>query len=217
MGLGIAIAATALSLGGIAAKMKGASDTFGALRKQNSDDQFNAKKQMDKLEYLENNRQDVTNFSSGLSNPFNNLGVATAAAEMQIEQSDIALANTLDTIRATGGAAGGATALAQAALQSKQSVAASIESQETANQKLAAQGEAYLQQQVLAENTRVFNVKEQREMDRLDRQAALADNATAQARASQTNKILANQARLNLVGDVLGSAAYGISSYGGSN
>ena len=44
---------------------------------------------------------------------------ATKAAEIQIEESDIALANTLDTLRATGASAGGATALAQAALRSK--------------------------------------------------------------------------------------------------
>ena len=35
---------------------------------------------------------------------------------MQAEEADIALANTLDTLRATGASAGGATALAQAAL-----------------------------------------------------------------------------------------------------
>ena len=53
---------------------------------------------------------------------------------MQIEQADISLANTLDTIRQTGGGAGGATALAQAALQSKKGVTASIEAQEKANE-----------------------------------------------------------------------------------
>lgn len=215
--IGIAIASTVLGVAGAATKMKGAKDTYEALKNQNSNDQFIANTQLAKLDKLERNRQDITNFSSGLSNPFNNLGVATAAAEMQIEQSDIALANTLDTIRATGGAAGGATALAQAALQSKQSVAASIESQETSNQKLAAQGEAYLQQQVLAENTRVFNVKEQREMDRLDRQAALTDNAMAQARASQNNMILANQAKTSAIGDIFGASALGVSSYTGKS
>ena len=91
-----------------------------------------------KLNQLEENRQEITNpydniqdLSGMISNPFANLGVATQAAEMQIEQTDIALANTLDTIRATG-AGGSATALAQAALQSKKGVAASIEQQEAA-------------------------------------------------------------------------------------
>ena len=109
----------------------------------------------EKIEYLEKERQPVinpydevndlsyliTDLSSQISNPFSSLGVATGAAEIQIEEADIALANTLDTLRATGASAGGATALAQAALQSKKDVAASIELQETQNQKMRAQGE----------------------------------------------------------------------------
>ena len=95
------------------------------------------------LEELESNRQDVINpyedvenlsdlisdVSGMASNPFANLSVSTAAAEMQIEEADIALANTLDTLRATGASAGGATALARIALESKKGVAASIEQQ----------------------------------------------------------------------------------------
>ena len=73
-----------------------------------------------KLKNLEDNRQPVINpyeevksvaglaenLTSQMSNPYANLGVATQAAEMQAEEADIALANTLDTIRATGGGAG---------------------------------------------------------------------------------------------------------------
>ena len=77
---------------------------------------------------------------------------------MQVEEADIALANTLDTLRATGASAGGATALAQAALQSKKGVAASIEQQEAANEKLRAQGEQYLQQAQIQEQRRLQNV-----------------------------------------------------------
>ena len=69
---------------------------------------------LDRLDSLIDNRQEIVNpydeiqdLSGMLSNPMANLGVATQAAEMQIEQTDIALANTLDTIRATGGGAGG--------------------------------------------------------------------------------------------------------------
>jgi len=69
--------------------------------------------------------------------PQMNLAVATKGAEMQIEEADIALANTLDTLAASGASAGGATALAQMALKSKQGVAAGIEQQEVNNQKLA--------------------------------------------------------------------------------
>lgn len=100
----------------------------------------------------------ATDLSGQINNPFASLGVATQAAEIQIEQADIALANTLDTLRATGASAGGATALAQAALQSKKGVSASIESQEAANEKLKAQGAQQLQQMKMAEQQRLQNI-----------------------------------------------------------
>ena len=160
-----------------------------------------------KLNELEANRQEiidpyenVTDLSSMLSNPFANLSVATQATEMQMEQTDIALANTLDTIRATGGGAGGATALAQAALQAKKGVAANIESQEAANEKQRAQGEATLQQQRMAEAQRqqqadvagaqfTFQQQEAREMQQLNRlsnQIGALRGAAAQANADAT-------------------------------
>lgn len=104
------------------------------------------------------NRQEITNpyagvtdlsglasdLSSQISNPFNQLTVSTAAAEMQAEEADIALANTLDTLEQTGASAGGATALAMAALKSKKEVAADIGKQEADNAKLRAEGEAQM-------------------------------------------------------------------------
>lgn len=177
-----------------------------------------------KLNDLEANRQeiinpyeDVVNLSSMLSNPFNNLSVATQATEMQMEQTDIALANTLDTIRATGGGAGGATALAQAALQSKKGIAADIERQEVANEKQRLAGEQTLQQQRMAEAQRiqsaevsgkqfVFNATEQREMQQLNRlssQIGALRGAAAQARADSTNMMMG---AIGAVGDTLSSA-----------
>jgi len=122
---------------------------------------------------LEANRQAIPNpyanfrdlsdiakdLSGNMSNAYANLGVATQAAEFQAEQADISLANTLDTLRATGASAGGATALAQAALQSKKSVSASIEQQEAQNEKLKAQGAAELQNRQTEEQKRVQNAK----------------------------------------------------------
>jgi hypothetical protein len=120
----------------------------------------------DTLEAVKNKRADIIDPSSAVkdlsgtfSNPYANLGVATKAAEIQMEQTDAALANTLDTLRATGSGAGGATALAQAALQSKKGVAASIEQQEAQNQKLKAQGDSQLQQMVASEQQRVQAAK----------------------------------------------------------
>ena len=94
---------------------------------------------VNEIETLMENRQQINNPYANMSNPFANLQVATKAAEMQAEQSDIALANTLDNLRQTG--AGGATALAQAALQSKRGVSANIQQQEAQNQRLQAQGQ----------------------------------------------------------------------------
>lgn len=158
--------------------------------------------------------------SQTLENPFAQLGVATQAAEIQMEQADIALANTLDTLRATGASAGGATALAQAALQSKKGVAANIESQEAQNEKLRAQGEANLQSQKIAEQQRLqsiaisegqrvqaaeaagkqfeFQVKENRTNADLDRAAGKITQA-------QANVASANQAKAQAWGGVASS------------
>ena len=142
-----------------------------------------------------------TDYSDSFSNPFANLRVATKAAEIQMEQTDIALANTLDTLRMGGMGAGGATALAQAAKESKAGVAATIEQQEVNNEKLRAQGEQQLQQRIMSEKARVEGIKqseqarvqsaemagaqfawqaqEEREMAELDRAQAMIDNERA--------------------------------------
>ena len=168
------------------------------------------KKMNAKMSQLEANRQDIinpyedsTNLSSMMSNPMANLSVATQAAEMQIEQSDISLANKLDTIRATGGGAGGATALAQAALASKKGVAADIEAQEKSNEDKRAAGEQRLQDAKISEEQRmqnldaagkqfVFGQQEQREMGALNRLQAQIDNQQgikAQASRDQTSAL----------------------------
>ncbi len=163
-----------------------------------------------KLNSLEKNRQDVVNpyedftsLSGMITNPFANLGVATGAAEIKIEEADLSLANTLDTMRATGASAGGATALAQAALRSKKGVAASIEQQEKSNQDKAAAGEQRAQQQRMSEEQRmqqagasgkqfVFGATEQREVKEMDRTYAemmSAEQDRAQAEADKTGAV----------------------------
>ena len=97
--------------------------------------------------------------SDSFSNPFANVGVATEAAEFQAEQADISLANTLDTLAATGASAGGATALAQAALASKKGISADIQKQEQQNAQLKAQGEADLQTRIAAEKSRIQGIQ----------------------------------------------------------
>tara|TARA_R110000803_G_scaffold81317_2_gene147256 strand:+ start:1009 stop:1671 length:663 start_codon:yes stop_codon:yes gene_type:complete len=162
-----------------------------------------------KLNHLENTRQDVVNpyedvksLSNMISNPFANLSVATQAAEMKIEQADISLANTLDVVRATGGS-GSATALAQAALQSKKGVTASIEAQEKSNEDKRAQGEQQVQQRKMAEEQRmqradvagkqfVFGATESRQQGEIDRtygEMMGAAQDQAQAKADKTGAI----------------------------
>ena len=125
-----------------------------------------------KVKELQDGRQDIINPYAGvtdlsgmaedltglMNNPFESLGVATQAAEIQAEEADISLANTLDMLRATGASAGGATALAQAALASKKGVSASIEQQEATNQTLRAKGQAALTQAKVNEQQRLQSV-----------------------------------------------------------
>ena len=170
-----------------------------------------------KLNNLEANRQDIVNpfqdMSAMISNPFANLSVATKAAEMKIEEADISLASTLDTLRATGASAGGATALAQAALRSKKGVAASIEMQEKQNEDKRAAGEKQKQDALMREGQRVqqgeaweFGQREQREMQQLDRTASLL-GASRQAEAqAQMDGTQAMTGMLGTLGGIAGSA-----------
>ena len=169
--------------------------------------------------------------SGKLSNPFASLGVSTAAAEMQIEEADIALANTLDTLRATGASAGGATALAQAALQSKKGVAATIEQQEAQNEKLRAQGQQQLERLELAEGQRVqgiqisegareqeataagrafaFNAKERRQQDSIDYLRGEKD-------AAKYREIGASYRKSQAIGNIASSVGGGLDTIGGA-
>jgi len=201
-----------------------------------------AKRLQGKLNFLENNRQAIINpyesiqdlssmaidRSSQMTNAYANLSVATQAAEMQIEQADISLANTLDTLMQTGSGAGGATALAQAALQSKKEVSASIEQQEVANEKLRAQGEESLEQRRIAEKQRIegiqmsqaervqqaeasgaqfmFSQRENREQQKIDRTAAELDNARQMAAQAQADRTSALTGMIGGVANSLASA-----------
>jgi hypothetical protein len=175
------------------------------------------------LEALENSRQpiinpyeNVTDLSGQMSNPYANLGVATQAAEFQAEQAEVGLANTLDTLRATGASAGGATALAQAALASKKQISASLELQEASNQKLVAQGDEKLQQMQLAEKQRMqnadvmgkqfmFGATDRRENQRLNRAAGQLDNAAADERSANAAYGAAQAGKYGAASNMLGA------------
>ena len=198
----------------------------GAAQRRAAADRRRAQQETDRrkgeLRTLENTRQpiinpyeDVTDTSGELSNTYANLGVATEAAKFQAEQADISLANTLDTLRATGASAGGATALAQAALQSKKQVSASIQLQEAQNQKLYAQGEERLNQAKMQEEQRLqsagvmgkqfmFGAKEQREVAELNRTAGMLDNANQDLRDARTAEAGAEAKMYSSLSNVVG-------------
>ena len=150
-----------------------------------------------KLEALETGRQQVIDQSGKIRemkkqvfNPYQNLAVANKAADLKIEQTDQALANTLDQINRSGTGAVGATALARMAAASKAQVGASLEKQEVGNQKLRADGEAkatatkmQLEQKALTAETDAWNKQEKRDVTQLDRLSGQQENAEAQAQA----------------------------------
>ena len=149
---------------------------------------------------LEANRQDIPDFGQDFENPFANLQIATRAAEMQAEQQDISLASTLDTLRATGASAGGATALARAAAQSKRGVSAGIQQQEARNAQLRAQGEVQATQMRQRAQMAQFQAQEAREMQQLNRQASLQSSYSQQAAAYQAQQS-------QMIGQAVGSLA----------
>lgn len=247
-----AISAGIGALGSIAGSIFGASRAKKAERAAKAQ----AAKLNAELASLESQRQGIINpyentkdlsglvkdTSGAMSNQFANLGVAVKAAEMQIETADISLANTLDVLRETGNSAGGATALAQAALKSKQGVTANIEAQEAENQKMKAQGEQQLQQVKMAEAQRIqaaqlsegqrvqtsdaagkafmFNAREDREMQKINRvagQLSGAQQQAAQARADYTGAITSGIKGLSSVASsYLGSGLAGKSGSAGA-
>ncbi len=210
----------------IGGAMSLAGGIFGgrAARRQARAAKSRMRKLNSKLNSLEANRQDiinpyadVTSTADMLSNPFTQLSVSTAAMDMQIEQTDQALANTLDTLRQTGGGAGSATALAQAALQSKKDVAADIERQEVQNDKARIQGEANLQKDLIAEAQRmqsvdvqgkqfVYSETEQREQQQLDRVSNQIAAQQQNLATSQANQSAATSGMFSALGGIATSA-----------
>jgi hypothetical protein len=235
---------TSIALGGaIAGTVAKGAQAISANQKAQSA-KGDAHRAKNNLAELEASRQEIINpygdmksvagmasdTSGMLKNRMANIGVATKAAEMEIEQADIALANTLDTLAATGASAGGATALAQAAMQSKKGVSAGIEKQEVANQQNAAQAEMRLDQARMSEQLRLqgismseakriqqaeaagkdytFKATETRELAGLDRAQAQVENAQATVAGYQ-------QARDGAVAGTIGSLGNLATSVGG--
>lgn len=181
------------------------------------------------LEAFENSRQavldqsdDIRAMSDMVFNPAANLGVAMKASEIQQQETDEALANTLNAINASGTlGAGGASALAQAAARSKAEISAGIETQELANQESRIKGEADVQASLqklegaaLDAESAAYDRQETRDISKMNRLSGLGDQANA-------NSMAYGQAAAQNMMDVtsaigqLGSAGVGYASASG--
>jgi len=166
---------------------------------------------------MSNPYENMRNEFEDLSNPYANLTVATEAFKMQSEAADQALANSLDVMMETGQGAGGATALAQAALQSKRGIAASINAQETQNNKMRAEGQASVAKAKAEGAATLQQLMGQADMSvqkdaigfaesKMDRAATLADNAMQNAADARGARIAA----ISGIGQSIVSAGGGI-------
>ena len=234
---------------GIGAAVSIGTTIFGASRakKQRRRAERKAKRINAKIEHLEKNRAKIINPFEGItdlsgmdsnlsgmaSTPKMNLAVATQAAEMQAQEAYMALANTLDTLAATGASAGGATALAQMALKSKQGVSANIEQQEARNQEMMEksriEGELRIQDIKMSEAKRMQDVKmsqaekvqtaeakgkefvyreqDNRDMQKLNRLSAQMSGQEQQAAAARAAGTAAISSGIGAVGSIAAGAA----------
>jgi hypothetical protein len=198
MAVGTALVVGA-AIGGIT-KMVGAQAAKNEAKKEMEKQNQKANDAKLALEELEKNRQEVINPYENMANEFENLGVATQASKFQAEEADIALANTLDTIMQTGGGAGGATALARAALESKRGISADIQKQEKANNDARAEGANQVQQLKAQGEAYKFESQEQRDVNKMDRLAQQQDNAEMLEAQANNARMQANQQMISAVG-----------------
>ncbi len=130
-----------------------------------------------------------TNPFRGLENVAEDLTINQDAAQFQAQQTDAALAQSLQAATLSGGAPGGAQAIAQAALRSKAGISADIARQEQANmaarvnqqaklQQLEAQGEEDIQSQQYLQQGELLNMASARKV------------AADQARATATEQLV---------------------------
>jgi hypothetical protein len=200
-----AIVSTGISVGmGVASAVKANKDQRKFEAEKNKQEAI--------LKDLEASRQDVINPMAGLTNEAEKIGVATQAARFQAEEADQALANTLDTLMATGSGSAGATALAQMALKSKQGISADIQKQELSNAVNIANSQQVINQQKAEGERFKWQNQEFREMDKLNRTANLMDKAEAQMYNAEAQKWAAYGNIAGSVTDGIGMVAGGINT-----
>mgnify|MGYP003665276131 CR=1 FL=1 len=196
-----AVVGTVVSVGGAAIASAGAKRAAGRAR----DDKQSAEA---KLQKIKDQRQEVTNPYSGVSdlsgqakdlssmvtNPFEQLGVATQAAEIQMEQSDIALANTLDTLRSTL-AAQGEQAMNQQKMSEAQRLQGIAMSEGQRVQSADAAGKQFM-----------FQQEENRTNADMDRASGQIDQAAAAEASANQASASAWSGAVSAVGGIAGQA-----------
>lgn len=166
---------------------------YTMVKAKEQQEEFKLKKEEQQalMKQLEDNRQSIYNPMQGLTNEAEKIGVATQATKIQAEEADMALANTLDTIMQTGSGAGGATALAQAALKSKQGISVDIQKQELKNAKNVASTQMKINEQKAQGNKWAWEEQESRDMQQLDRAQNKIDKFEAQEFNAEAQKMAA--------------------------
>ena len=178
-------------LANIGMGMKASNDAKDEARREREE----KRKRDAEIKALERSRQsvidksdDIRALKSSVVNPYQNLSVAMQGVNIRMEETDEALANTLDALNRAGVGAGAATQLARQAAASKAQVAASIENQELKNQQMYLSGEAQkrqqqlsIEQQAIQEEIGVYGRQEVRDVQQLNRLAGLSQNAAQRA------------------------------------
>ena len=171
---------------------------------------------------FDNPYEDLENTFAGLENQFEDLEVATGAAEFQAQQQQQGLAQTLDALRGAGGGTGAAAiaqALAQSQARGSQQIAANLEQQERQNQLAQAQAATNLQTQQAQAGMRLQQLEaagadamQQREFDRQSTLLGMAQQELAgarQARAQATADLGGALGSIGTLGIGAGLGAFG--------
>lgn len=145
---------------------------------------------------------EFTNVYAGLENVAEDLTINQQASQFQAQQTDAALAQAMQAAVASGGAAGGAQAIAAAALKSKQGISADIARQESQNEMMRAKQAANLQtlEAQGEEDLQTANYEKQQDFLKL----ASARKQQADAAVAQSNKQL-----FGGLGQIVGGVASG--------
>jgi chromosome segregation ATPase len=126
--------------------IKGIGSLFGGRKRRREErrarGQYNRQMSAFQNFQFDNAFENLTNPYEDVENELEDLRIATQASEFEAQQQQQGLAQTLDALRGAGGGTGAAAiaqALAQQQSRNQQQIAARIEEQEIANERLAAQ------------------------------------------------------------------------------